>query len=77
MSKDFVSKESAGLYSQGVIAENISLFPVMISEIEKLPQNGRALDVGCGDGRYSIKLARRGFHVNAFDFSSYQIAIAK
>lgn len=77
MSKDFISKESAELYSQGVIAEDISLFPVMINEIENLSQNGRVLDIGCGDGRYSVELAKRGLSVEAFDFSSHQIAIAK
>ena len=77
MSKDFKSKESAELYSRGIIAEHISLFPVMIDEIEALPKKGKVLDVGCGDGRYSIKFAEKGLDVEAFDFSSHQIAIAK
>ena len=30
-------------------------------------QNGAVLDMGCGVGRHSIELARRGFHVTGVD----------
>lgn len=34
---------------------------------------GRALDVGCGEGRNAILLAANGFHVEALDLSSVAI----
>jgi tellurite methyltransferase len=38
-------------------------------------RGGRALDVGCGDGRNSIFLARKGYAVDAFDLS--KVAVSK
>jgi tellurite methyltransferase len=36
---------------------------------DKLPKNGRALDVACGAGRNAVWLARKGWDVTACDFS--------
>ena len=41
----------------------------------RLPGAGRVLDLACGRGRNAVWLARRGFRVDAVDFSS--IALAK
>ena len=38
---------------------------------------GRALDIGCGNGRNAIHLARQGFEVDAIDLSSSAIAWAR
>lgn len=38
---------------------------------------GRALDVGCGGGRYTIVLAKAGFNVFGIDFSAAAIKVAK
>lgn len=38
---------------------------------------GKALDIGCGNGRNSRFLARAGFEVDAVDFSEVSIALAK
>ncbi|MGB3716147.1 MAG: class I SAM-dependent methyltransferase [Candidatus Promineifilaceae bacterium] len=38
---------------------------------------GRALDLGCGDGRDAIFLARNGFDVTAVDFSPTAIKMAR
>ncbi len=38
---------------------------------------GRALDVGCGEGRNALWLAERGWQVTAIDFSSVAIDKAK
>lgn len=37
--------------------------------IKLLPQNGKVLDLGCGDGRNAIFLAENGFDVKAVDIS--------
>src|ERR1039457_5840445 len=44
-----------------------------------LPQSEdlRLLEIGCGQGREAVALARNGFRVSAFDHSSVAIAAAK
>ena len=47
-------------------------------ELEKFlndthPPAGEALDLGCGEGRNSLLLARYGYHVHAIDASSQGI----
>ena len=46
----------------------------LVSEVEDLPP-GRALDVGCGEGRNAIWLADRGWDVTGVDFS--EVALDK
>src|SRR6266487_6836286 len=40
---------------------------------ETHPPAGEALDLGCGEGRNSLLLARYGYHVHAIDVSSQGI----
>lgn len=47
----------------------------LLSELE-LPAGTRVLDVGCGFGRHSIELARRGYRVVGVDPSAAMIAVA-
>lgn len=37
----------------------------------------RILDIGCGTGRHSIELARRGYHVTGIDLSASQLKRAR
>jgi SAM-dependent methyltransferase len=48
---------------------------VLVVEASDLPP-GRALDVGCGEGRDAIWLAERGWQVTAIDFSEAGLARA-
>lgn len=47
----------------------LSLFP--------LAKGARILDMGCGTGRHSIELARRGYKVTGVDLSPGMLAVAK
>ncbi|MGF1479031.1 MAG: class I SAM-dependent methyltransferase [Cyanophyceae cyanobacterium] len=40
-------------------------------------KNTRILDIGCGTGRHSIELAKRGYKVTGIDLSEAQLARAK
>jgi SAM-dependent methyltransferase len=42
-----------------------------------VPPGGRLLDAGCGTGRHSVELARRGFRVTGLDASGELLAVAR
>lgn len=44
--------------------------------LQTIPDTATVLDIGCGDGRLAIKLAKRGQQVVAIDFSAETIAMA-
>jgi len=48
----------------------------LIEELN-LPPKSRILDIGCGTGRHSIKLAKRGYQVTGVDVSSGMLTEAK
>ena len=48
----------------------------LVAEVGALPP-GRALDLGAGAGRNAVWLAERGWRVDAVDFSSAALAIAR
>lgn len=48
-----------------------------IQELLQLAPGARVLDVGCGWGRHSVELARRGFKVTGFDLSGYLLREAE
>jgi SAM-dependent methyltransferase len=47
-----------------------------VEEVEDL-RPGRALDLGCGEGRNAVWLAQRGWRVTAVDFSEIALARAR
>ena len=48
-----------------------------IIEVAALKPSMKVLDLACGYGRHSISLARRGFDVTGYDYSSDYIQLAK
>lgn len=44
---------------------------------DKVPSDGRLLELGCGAGNLSMELAKLGFDVSGVDFSSFAIEWAK
>jgi SAM-dependent methyltransferase len=51
--------------------------PELIALMDKIvcPENGTALDIGCGTGNYSTVLARKGYRVTGVDCSPQAIKI--
>ena len=48
-------------------------YPELIEHYSKIEHKGRLLDIGCGQGRDSIPLAKMGFDVTAIDHSEVGI----
>ena len=48
-----------------------------LAEELNLPPKSRILDIGCGTGRHSVELARRGYQVTGVDISSGMLTEAK
>jgi tellurite methyltransferase len=48
-------------------------YPELISFFEKYPKKGKVLDLGCGQGRDAIALARMGYSVTGIDNSKVGI----
>ncbi|MFC4140325.1 MULTISPECIES: class I SAM-dependent methyltransferase [unclassified Microbacterium] len=45
--------------------------------LKGLPKGARILDLGCGDGRWSAEIARRGYRVTAVDYSHEALRLAR
>ena len=46
---------------------------LVVNSIEYLPSNAKVLDLGCGEGRNSLFLAKKGFQVTSVDISKVGI----
>lgn len=66
----------APIYMDNVFTKNTLAEVDFLTEELALPPGGSILDVGCGTGRHSIELARRGYCVTGLDLSREMLAQA-
>jgi SAM-dependent methyltransferase len=66
----------APIYEDNVFTKNTIPEVDFLLEELLLPPGGSILDVGCGTGRHSIELAKRGYSVTGLDLSSEMLARA-
>lgn len=60
------------IFTKGTIGE----CDFLESEINR-DKSLKILDIGCGTGRHSIEMAKRGYHISGIDFSSSMLEKAK
>src|SRR5512136_100795 len=66
----------APIYDENVFTKNTAQEVDFLLDELALPPGGSILDVGCGTGRHSVELARRGYAVTGLDLSSEMLAKA-
>ena len=66
----------APIYDQNVFTRNTLHEAGFLLEELDLPPGAAILDVGCGTGRHSIELARRGYAMTGLDLSTQMLATA-
>src|SRR5262245_7598221 len=59
-------------FSRRTVVERLTF----VDELVRDRASGRMLDVGCGAGRFSIRLAQRGWHAVGMDFAPEMTALA-
>lgn len=67
----------APAYMENVFTKNTLAEVDFIIEELKLSPRSRILDMGCGTGRHSVELAKRGYSVTGVDLSSGMLAQAR
>ena len=67
----------APVYMENPFTKNTIEEVDFILEELKLPPGSHILDVGCGTGRHSVELAKRGYKVTGIDISSGMLSQAK
>lgn len=77
MKSNFFDQGSPYLHHPLLTAERTAKEIDFILSIIDIKPGDRILDIGCGAGRHSIELARRGFDVLGIDPSEAMIAAAK
>jgi cyclopropane fatty-acyl-phospholipid synthase-like methyltransferase len=61
------------VYSKPEMAFGIEPEPELAKFIESSEHKGKALDLGCGDGRHALFLAKNGYNVTGVDISAVAI----
>lgn len=68
--------EHASIYEENIFTKNTLQEVDFLLEELQLPLSSAILDVGCGTGRHSIELARRGYLMTGVDLSAEMLARA-
>lgn len=76
MSSGWGSAEWDRAYGDGELTWEVEPHPLLAEAIEDRPP-GRAVELGCGEGRQAIWLAGHGWRVSAVDFSPVAIERAR
>ncbi len=67
----------AGHYDQNPFTQHTVAEVDFFLSLFALPAGSRVLDMGCGTGRHSIELAKRGFQMTGVDISKGMLDIAR
>ncbi len=67
----------APLYMENSFTRHTVAEVDFLLELTELPPGSSILDVGCGTGRHSVELARRGYRVTGVDLSKGMLAQAR
>ncbi len=70
--KEAMKREFDRLYASSECVWGLKADGYLAKFLEKAPR-GRALDIGCGEGRHSLYLAQKGYTVDAVDMSEKAI----
>jgi 2-polyprenyl-3-methyl-5-hydroxy-6-metoxy-1,4-benzoquinol methylase len=70
--QDYAYKYDNESFTSGTIGE-VDFFEKEIN----FDKNVKILDIGCGTGRHSLELARRGYYVTGIDLSESQLSKAR
>ena len=65
---DIISKKYNNIYKRKKKAFGDKPYPI-VNDLLSFRSEGNVLDLGCGDGRNALFLARHGFSVRAIDFA--------
>lgn len=73
--KEFFDRH-APYYDKNVFTAWTTTEVSFLENLFQLPPGSRILDIGCGTGRHSVELAKRGYQVTGIDISTGMLAIA-
>ncbi|PKK83611.1 MAG: cyclopropane-fatty-acyl-phospholipid synthase [candidate division Zixibacteria bacterium HGW-Zixibacteria-1] len=74
--KDFFNGFAPLYMNESFTRNTVKEVDFIIEELAIKP-GSRILDIGCGTGRHSVELARRGYKMTGVDWSSGMLAMAK
>ena len=73
----FLRGGSGGALSEEKEAQRADQQVDFIAQALELAEGARVLDLCCGWGRHSVRLAQRGYRVSGLDLSAYHLRLAK